>query len=311
MTKALKVFGAVFAVLVMAAVVIVHFFGPVGGALLLNKPIFLFNASEERINLTMLRIAGARGIYGDTEHYGYAYDSAKSSPSDRGRLEFAIGVAGGKHSKVFEQKTEQNQKSELPTVDVRDDVLWLKVPSVGRKEDVQKYANTLSDGIHSAQSPNGICAAVVDLRGNGGGDMGPMVAGLSPLLPDGTVLSFEGPSFSSDVTVSGNAVMGGGTPVETSGGKRALPVAVLVDGDTASSGEATMLAFRGLENSRSFGEPTAGYASANTVYDFPDGRSLMLTIAKDKARTGEVFNDEPIQPDASLAELNAWLKSQC
>lgn len=34
-----------------------------------------------------------------------------------------------------------------------------------------------------------------------------------------------------------------------------------------------MLAFRGLENSRSFGTPTTGYASANMVLPPPGGAS--------------------------------------
>lgn len=46
--------------------------------------------------------------------------------------------------------------------------------------------------------------------------------------------------------------------------------------DAASSAEATLLTFRGLDNVRTFGEPTAGYASANVVLDYPDGRSLLI-----------------------------------
>ena len=144
--------------------------------------------------------------------------------------------------------------------------------------------------------------------------MGPMVAGLSSLLPDGTALEFVSRTNTTQVTVEGNSVTGGGTPITTSGGKWDAPVAVLVDGDTASSGEATMLSFRGLEHSRSFGSPTAGYASANMVYDFPDGSLLMLTIAKDKARTGEEFADDPVQPDVEtetpLEEAKHWLSTE-
>ena len=142
--------------------------------------------------------------------------------------------------------------------------------------------------------------------------MGPMLAGVSPLLPDGTALEFVSNAYSSPVTIEGNGVRGGGSPTTTSGGKWDAPVAVLVDGDTASSAEATMLAFRGLDNSRSFGAPTAGYASANMVYDFPDGSSLMLTIAKDRARTGETFAEDPIHPDAGggEAEALAWLAEE-
>ena len=138
-----------------------------------------------------------------------------------------------------------------------------------------------------------------------------MYAGLSPLLPDGTALSFVSRMGTTDVTIDGNSVTGGGTPTTTSGGKLEVPVAVLTDAITASSAEATLLAFRGLDNVRTFGEPTAGYASANMVIDYPDGRSLMLTTAKDKARTGEEFAEDPIAPDASESELDGWLATHC
>ena len=74
--------------------------------------------------------------------------------------------------------------------------------------------------------------------------------------------------------------------------------------DAASSAEVTLLTFRGLDNVRTFGEPTAGYASANVVLDYPDSRSLMLTTAKDKACTGEEFAEDPIAPDTPESELS-------
>ena len=67
----------------------------------------------------------------------------------------------------------------------------------------------------------------------------------------------------------------------------------------------------------SFGTPTAGFASANMLYDFPDGSVLMLTMAKDKARTGEEFAEDPVAPDtptntgdAALDEAKAWLHAE-
>ena len=89
---------------------------------------------------------------------------------------------------------------------------------------------------------------------------------------------------------------------------------MLADAHIASSGEATMLAFKGLENAVSFGQPTAGYATANAVYDFPDSSSLMLTIAQDMDRNGEVYGDEPVEPDRvvddAAAAAQAWLLQQ-
>ncbi|MBV7295584.1 S41 family peptidase [Corynebacterium sp. TAE3-ERU12] len=172
----------------------------------------------------------------------------------------------------------------------------------------EQYANRIAEGI-AREAKAGACGAVVDLRGNRGGDMGPMIAGLSPLLPDGTVMSFSHRDGDSPVRLDGNSVTGGGTPTEaTAVGKIDLPVAVLVDGDTASSAEAVMLAFRGLDYSRSFGTPTAGYPSANMTIELPDGALLILTIAGDKDRTGQIYLDEPLRPDGG--DMDAWLSSQ-
>lgn len=142
-----------------------------------------------------------------------------------------------------------------------------------------------------------VCGAVVDLRGNTGGDMGPTLAGLSPLLPDGEALRFVAGENSSPVVVEGNNVDGGGTPVTTSGGKLDVPVAVLTDELTASSGEAALVAFRGLDDARSFGTPTAGYASANMTFTMPDGALILLTAMQFQDRTGHVLPEAPIEPD--------------
>ena len=91
------------------------------------------------------------------------------------------------------------------------------------------------------------------------------------------------------------------------------PVALLTDEWTASSGEAVLLCFRGLEKARTFGAPTAGYASANAPYPMPDGSQLVLTTGCDMARTGEIFCDDPIAPDVAtdqpLEEATKWIKS--
>lgn len=82
---------------------------------------------------------------------------------------------------------------------------------------------------------------------------------------------------------------------------------------TGSSGEATLLTFRGLDNVRTFGAPTAGYASANKPFDMPDGSELILTTGCDVARTGEVFCDDPIAPDVPthtpMEDALAWLRA--
>lgn len=308
MKTVLKIFGGLFIVALIVVLAAVYFFGPSYGGALLGKPVFLFNASEKRINTAMVDTAAITGIYGDSDKFMYARAGFEVDPTNPDLLDVAIDAAGGKHSKVFSTEKEKATDNTDPSVEFEDGVLRATVPSIGRHDDGQAYADTLATGLTAHPEA---CAAVVDLRGNDGGDMGPMYAGLSPLLPDGTALSFVSRMGASDVVIDGNSVTGGGTPTTTSGGKLDVPVAVLTDGETASSAEATLLAFRGLDNVRTFGEPTAGFASANMVIDYPDGRSLMLTTAKDKARTGEEFAEDPIAPDAPESELDPWLASHC
>ena len=308
MKTVLRIFGGLFLVAFIAVVAAVYFFGPSYGGALLGKPVFLFNASEKRINTAMVDTAAISGIYGESEEFQRAREAFKKDPTNAELLDAAIDAAGGKHSKVFSTEKEKAIDDAEPSVSFEDGILRATVPSIDRHDDGQAYADTLAQGL--TVHPEA-CAAVVDLRGNDGGDMGPMYAGLSPLLPDGTALSFVSRMGTSDVVIDGNSVTGGGTPTTTSGGKLEVPVAVLTDDETASSAEATLLAFRGLDHVRTFGEPTAGYASANVVLDYPDGRSLMLTTAKDKARTGEEFAEDPIAPDAPESELDPWLASRC
>ena len=68
-------------------------------------------------------------------------------------------------------------------------------------------------------------------------------------------------------------------------------------------------------NVRSFGSPTAGYASTNTIFRLYDGTQIVLTVGADVAlRTGEVFCEEPIPPDVLTdspeQEAAAWIRSR-
>ena len=324
--KILRILGGVVVALILLIAAAGYVWGPTLTAQMTGQARFFGTDTPKRYANTVLDLSESMGIYGDSEEFAAARAEVEEATKyARHKYELieplnaAVNAAGGKHSKLHYEEANQDT-DESPSaqvgVETTGGIALATVPGIGRHDDVQSYADTLSRGLIKARD-GGACGAIVDLRGNDGGDMGPMVAGLSPLLPDGTALEFVSRMNTTQVTVDGNAVRGGGTPLETAGGKWEAPTAVLVDDTTASSGEATMLAFRGLDNSRSFGTPTAGFASANTVYDFPDGSVLMLTIAKDKARTGEEFAEDPIQPDSptatadeALDEAKAWLREQ-
>lgn len=294
------------ATLLIVVVILVRSFGPTWGTSLLDRPVFIGTPSPERYAKTVFDIAERQGIYAGSERFALiraeaeeAIASADSLADTYPHIDAVLDAAGGKHSTLLIPGLVDQERSAglLPTVDSDGHVVTVTLPATDATWDGQEYVDAVAPALVGAFRA-GACGAVIDLRDNTGGDMGPMLAAVSPLLPEGDVLWFSTPLYDTPVTITGNSVRGGGTsmtaPVEE---KLQAPVAILTDNMTASSGEATMLAFRGLENSRSFGTPTAGYATANIMFEMPDGARILLTTAHNKARTGEVFGENPIEPD--------------
>jgi hypothetical protein len=192
-------------------------------------------------------------------------------------------------------------------------------------------ANTYHALIEAVDTLGTSCRWVVDLRGNTGGNMWPMMAGVGPVLGEGDPVGF----FVDPDTVS--------TPWFYSGGQAGFDdqviamadvnyelvspspyVAVLTDGETASSGEAIAVAFRGRPDARSFGEATWGVSTANAAFPLPDGAVIFLTIATMVDRLGTVYGgalapDEVVTggtktgdpaTDAVLGSAVTWLQAQ-
>ncbi|MEV6713211.1 S41 family peptidase [Lentzea sp. NPDC051208] len=157
---------------------------------------------------------------------------------------------------------------------------------------------------------------VVDLRGNQGGDMHPMLTVVASLLGEGEKGRFISPHGETSWGIRRGHVYNGGTTAfrwHRVPGARNQPVAVLVDGGTASSGEAVLISFLGAEDTRTFGAPTAGYATANEVFRLPDGARLAITTALMADRTGRTYGNAPIAPhtlvdtEDALSAAIEWL----
>jgi carboxyl-terminal processing protease len=169
-------------------------------------------------------------------------------------------------------------------------------------EDVRRILTDLS-----AQNPKGW---IVDLRGNTGGNMWPMLTGIGPILGDGAVGAF--------VATGGKMTwvyQDGKTGTRNPAGLETVsltlpeapapvapsaPVAVLVDSSTASSAEAITIAFHGRPDTRFFGTHTAGKSTAVQPFKLDDGAEIYLTTAIDADRTGKAFPDG-FTPDQIVA----------
>jgi carboxyl-terminal processing protease len=155
-----------------------------------------------------------------------------------------------------------------------------------------------------------LCGWIVDLRSNGGGNMWPMLGGLGPLL--------GAPPFGYFVDRNGKVTPWDfleGTP-QLSLRQADLPVAVLIDSRTASSGEMAALSLIGRPNVRTFGEATAGLTTGNVMRPMPDGALLVVTSTYARDRTGKDYQGS-IEPDVAVEKSTAqksallWLEESC
>ena len=306
------------ALIIAAALTVFAKYGPDFG-------LYLVPPSAERYGKDALATIGKNGIYSGSDEWKSTYEeclkmieNAESYEDTYPAIKKALSVCGGKHSMLMtkseSQSTSDSYDEVLPTVSLNGDIAVIKLPDfLGTAEAGRKYAKVAEDFIH--ENRDKINGVVLDLRGNTGGDMGPMATAVSSLLPDGELMYYHYRSYDVPVTLKDGVISNAGT-----GGKSLypdeklkVPVAILTDGMTASSGEALTLCFRGLENVKTFGAPTAGYTSVNMLYSLYDGAQLYLTVAFDKACTGEIFKETSIEPDvATDSPLEAaleWLRS--
>lgn len=217
------------------------------------------------------------------------------------------------------QATAASSPKEPSAVLDGDRIGYLRVAQyVGSREAGRGYADLLRDGLHR-MADEGACGFVVDLRGNSGGNVWPMLDGVASLLGTGNVLTFDVPAQGHFKVLieEGVAYQEGAPPPYALDGYEPLadpfaPVAILTDGDTASSAEALAIAFAGRANTRRFGATTAGYATVNMPVELADGAVLFVTVGWNVDRTGHRW-EAALAPDVSVPagmardQAVAWL----
>ncbi len=194
-----------------------------------------------------------------------------------------------------------------PAVTTSDEIGYVKIPAVSTfGVNAAVFAEKMHGEI-SDQDKADLKGWIVDLRGNTGGNLWPMIAGIGPILGDGTLgffvnasgtktpFGFNGGSSTfndeSIVTVSFPYTL-----VSTSS-----KVAVLMDHSTSNAGEGVVVAFSGKPNTRSFGAPTCGVGGGSQPFQLSDGSVLFLFISFLIDRNEKKFQGI-IQPDEVVSD---------
>ncbi|MBX9667949.1 MAG: S41 family peptidase [Candidatus Obscuribacterales bacterium] len=212
---------------------------------------------------------------------------------------------------------------------------FVRVGSLGDASDTEAaktFARFLQQEISEAaqQQPVGW---IVDLRGNTGGNMWPMLVGVGPLIGSGTLGFFEYPNMNvAWFYENGEAGVVNGLGKHANfkldnsiADLRNVPVVVLIDGATASSGEAVTISFKGRANTCLIGSHTRGLSTNNENIKLPDGATLFLTTSGEADRN-QVSYDSGIAPDITVEQSEiplgakndpgiraaiAWLNTHC
>ena len=268
--------------------------------------------ANQRYVREAVRIMDRQGIFAEGADWEAAKEKALSAtPSSiqeaQEVIKEALKVAGGKHSFLkTEESVTKDATSEWPApeVTIEEGIAIVKLPPFsGNQEEGVKYATSVLEAV-----PETVQGVVIDLRDNTGGNMYPMIAAVHRFLPDDNLLRFRTRKRTQWIQLP-FVLQGTGVARQE---RIVCPVAILTNEWTASSGEATLLCFRGLDYVRVFGAPTAGYASANQPFPLSDGAQLVLTTGCDVARTGEVFCDDSIGPDVltqtPLEDALNWIR---
>ena len=230
---------------------------------------------------------------------------------------------------VAEQYRKSNSNPEKPLAKLLPgNIGYISVPGFGSTNAAVsvQFATDIQDMIRELDSKSKINGWVVDLRGNTGGNMYPMIAGLGPLTGEGTLGHFIKMVDKRELTTAwfykkGGSGAGSGTIVKVLKPyklkNKASKVAVLIGRKTSSSGEMTAISFIGKKSSRLFGTSSGGYTTGNVSFSLSDGSNLLLassyTADRNMKRYRKKINpDEVVKPvgdgtDGDVKAASAWL----
>lgn len=158
------------------------------------------------------------------------------------------------------------------------DVVLLRVTHFGERT-ADELASAL-EGIEAARAGRALAGIVLDLRGNAGGLMSAAVEVCDQFLDAGVIVSTRGRA----------AAQAAGPVVRRAregAAARGVPMAVLVDGITASAAEIVAACLQDHGRAKVVGSRTYGKGTVQSILPLSDGRSLLKLTTAEYVRPSE------------------------
>jgi len=200
-----------------------------------------------------------------------------------------------------------------------ENIGYLKIPycfTFDYQKDLT-FADTIVKQIEQLDSYE-IDKWIIDLRDNKGGNVWPMLSGLTPIIGDGLINYSIGNSTENPNFIKQGSITNSRTSTLIYKTKRKFKkLAVLVNNYTASSGEMLAISLLGFKETKCFGGKTSGLTTSNRTFNFNDGTILFLSTGFMADKNKKVYRDgitpdivfgTDLNEDEIITEIIKWFK---
>ena len=227
----------------------------------------------------------ADGEYKSVAELGYAASvSAMQGKADT-VAEFIVYKEGN-----FDTPTEFSVKRGYVTEVTAEGRLYSEDESVGIIRITSFNAKTpgqFSDALKKL-TDSGAKKFIIDVRNNPGGELTSVCSVLDPLLPEGPVIRTVDKNGNEEVVYTSDS------------NETDIPMAVLVNGNTASAGELFTAALKDYDKAVIVGTVTYGKGSMQTIRSFSDGSGLKYTYRYYCPPFSDNYDGVGITPDITV-----------
>lgn len=232
---------------------------------------------------------------------GMSLEDAVNKMRGKPRSKVTVGVVreGEEGVKNLEMKREVIKIKPVKFDLVQDNYAFLRLTQF-QKRSAKSIRGALKKLNGKAKKNGGLKGIVLDLRSNPGGLLDEAVEVASIFLKEGIVVSTEGRDPKDRVLRY---------VVKTGDKYLDLPIAVLINGASASASEIVAGALQDHKRAIIMGSQSFGKGSVQTVAKIDESNGLKLTIAQYMTPKGKKIQAIGIKPDINLDEVDAaWVQ---
>lgn len=311
-----RLIGGILTTLLLAFLIL-HFFGTYIGIAFFSRPIYVLPPSTERLAHDAFYILDKYGVYAAENNFEKKIpkfmeevEGVKNFDKVVPIIDRASKLAGGAHShyteldESFDNQYFNENLQTFPIISEQEGVVRLTLPTF-KSSQSRKAKKYVSLALHAFKNKSDIKGIILDLQGNSGGEIEPMLDAVTSLIPDGKSFYYISNKGKEPYVLDDKVWSYQGKKIFEAHSKQKLlniPIGVLVNKQTASAAEITMIALKSNPNVKIFGEQTAGFATGVAIFPIYKQHALAIAGTKIQDVYGRMYAEEPISPDVMTDE---------